>query len=80
MRVSEGFRDATYLDGVTLLDQIDVNDFPEDVVREILNFKDEDDDNGRSQTVAIRLPNGDLVLGFFPQGDTYEYVTQHWYV
>lgn len=78
MRISEGLRDATYHDGDTVRDQLDVNDFPEDVFREILITKDEDEDNGRSQTVAIRLPNGDLVLGFYPQGDTYEYVTQYW--
>lgn len=78
MRISEGLRDATYDDGETVRDQIDVNDFPEDVFRELLVTKDEDEDNGRSQTVAMRLPNGDLILGFFPQGDTYEYVTQYW--
>ena len=48
-----------------------IDDFPEDVFREILNTRDPDDDNGRSQVVQIRLPNGDLFLGFAPQGDTY---------
>lgn len=27
--------------------------------------------DGRSSWVWIRLPNGDLILGVFPQGDTY---------
>lgn len=32
---------------------------------------DPEDDNGRSQFQWFRLPNGDLILGVFPQGDTY---------
>lgn len=32
---------------------------------------DENDPNGRSQWMWLRLPNGDLILGIFPQGDTY---------
>lgn len=28
-------------------------------------------DNGRSEWVWIRIPNGDLILGVFPRGDTY---------
>lgn len=31
----------------------------------------EDDLDGRSQWLWIRFPNGDLVLGVFPQGETY---------
>lgn len=27
--------------------------------------------DGRSEWLWLRLPNGDLVLGVFPQGDTY---------
>lgn len=27
--------------------------------------------DGRSEWIWLRLPNGDLVLGVFPQGDTY---------
>jgi hypothetical protein len=27
--------------------------------------------DGRSPFVWVRLPNGDLILGVFPQGDTY---------
>lgn len=30
--------------------------------------------DGRSDWVWLRLPNGDLILGVFPQGATYEYV------
>lgn len=26
---------------------------------------------GRSNWIWVRLPNGDLILGVFPQGDTY---------
>lgn len=33
-------------------------------------------DDGRSNWVWVRLANGDLILGCFPQGDTYELVTQ----
>jgi hypothetical protein len=31
----------------------------------------EDTEDGRSEWLWIRLPNGDLILGVFPQGDTY---------
>ena len=31
----------------------------------------EDTEDGRSQFMWLRLPNGDLMLGVFPQGDTY---------
>jgi hypothetical protein len=30
-----------------------------------------DDEDGRSNWVWLHLPNGDLVLALFPQGDTY---------
>lgn len=36
--------------------------------------RSEDDPNGRSNWLWVRLPNGDLILGVFPQGDTYEMV------
>lgn len=29
------------------------------------------EDDGRSDWCWIRLPNGDLILGVFPQGETY---------
>jgi hypothetical protein len=32
---------------------------------------DEDSEDGRSNWCWIRLLNGDLILGVFPQGDTY---------
>lgn len=79
-RISEGFKDASASHPEEIVGHrpgdILVNDFPEDLFREILVTKDSDDDDGRSQVVGIRLPNGDLILGFYPQGDTYEYVTQ----
>lgn len=82
MRINEGFKDAAapYPEEVVGSRPTDilVNDFPEDLFRELLTTRDPEDDDGRSQVVAIRLQNGDLVLGFFPQGDTYEYVTQHY--
>jgi hypothetical protein len=31
----------------------------------------EDDDDGRSEWLWVRLPNADLILGVYPQGDTY---------
>ena len=32
---------------------------------------DENDPDGRSEYMWVRLPNGDCILGVFPQGDTY---------
>lgn len=32
---------------------------------------DEDSPDGRSNWVWVRLANGDLILGLYPQGDTY---------
>lgn len=37
---------------------------------------DENDEEGRSQFVWVRLPNGDLILGVFPQGGTYHLATE----
>ncbi len=34
------------------------------------------DEDGRSEWLWVRLPNGDLVLGVYPQGDTYM-ATEH---
>lgn len=34
------------------------------------------DNDGRSQWVWLRLANGDLMLGTFPRGETYEYVAE----
>lgn len=36
---------------------------------------DENDPDGRSEYMWVRLANGDLILGVFPQGDTYVEVT-----
>ncbi len=33
-----------------------------------------DGNNGRSNWVWVRLPNGDLILGVYPQGETYDAV------
>jgi hypothetical protein len=70
-------KDATYQDGDEVFDQILVDDFPEDVLREFLN-RDPEEDDTRSQVVMIRFPNGDLVLGFYPQGDTYLETERYW--
>jgi hypothetical protein len=32
---------------------------------------DPESPEGRSQWVWVRLPDGDLILGLYPQGDTY---------
>lgn len=42
-----------------------------DVAQQVLNAPVGDLD-GRSEFVWLRLPNGDLLLGVFPFGDTYE--------
>jgi hypothetical protein len=42
---------------------------PEDVTKVLAAA--ENDPDGRSQFVWLRLANGDLMLGVFPQGDTY---------
>jgi len=39
-------------------------------VRNVVNA-DPTSPDGRSQWVWLRLANGDLILGMFPQGDTY---------
>lgn len=33
--------------------------------------QNENDPDGRSEWLWVRLPNGDLILGVYPQGDTY---------
>lgn len=77
MQIQTGLKDATYQDGDEVFDQILVDDFPEDVLREFLN-RDPEEDDTRSQVVMIRFPNGDLVLGFYPQGDTYLETERYW--
>lgn len=39
-------------------------------IKKVLNAEQGDDD-GRSEYCWLRLPNGDLMLGVFPRGDTY---------
>lgn len=41
------------------------------VVKRVLD-KSKHDPDGRSNWMWLRLPNGDLILGVYPQGDTYE--------
>lgn len=38
---------------------------------ELVLAADEQSHNGRSQFVWVRLANGDLLLGVYPQGETY---------
>lgn len=44
---------------------------PEAVAYVLAAEENDKNDNGRSEWLWIRLANGDLVLGVFPQGDTY---------
>lgn len=46
------------------------DDFPEEVFEDLLS-RDPEAEDTRSQVLQLRLPNGDLFLGFFPQGDSY---------
>jgi hypothetical protein len=62
MRVQEGDNEV--------FGHINVADFPEDTFRDLLD-RDPEVDDTRSQTLQFRLPNGDLILGFYPQGDSY---------
>lgn len=52
---------------------------PKAAVDYILQQKEETESfsDGRSQWIWIRLPDGDLVLAVYPQGDTY-FATEHW--
>lgn len=45
---------------------------PTDVLKVIM--QDDEGDNGRSEWLWVTLPNGDLILGTYPQGNTYEIV------
>lgn len=42
-----------------------------EIVKMVLAAKVKDPD-GRSQFLWVRLPNGDLILGVYPQAGTYE--------
>jgi hypothetical protein len=46
---------------------------PEDVMRVLDTAVG--DGNGRTQWIWVRLQNGDLILGCFPTGETYEAVS-----
>lgn len=63
--------DTTYFQEPGVLDvRMLVADFPEEEFRKLLRLDPEVDDT-RSQVLQFRLANGDLVLGFYPQGDSY---------
>lgn len=76
-RIPTGTRDfsdeSTVNDGdIRGLAHAYIEDFPEHMFREVFVRYDPDDgDDGRSQVVQIRFPNGDLFLGFAPQGEVY---------
>ena len=46
-----------------------------EIVTKVLNANELSSD-GRSQWMWLRLPNGDLILGVFPMGNTYEMCEQ----
>jgi hypothetical protein len=73
MRVSEGHREQ--LDNDEGYYGYQVQDAPKEAVDIVINATLETND-GRSQWVWIRLPDGDLVLAVYPQGDTY-FATEH---
>lgn len=50
--------------------KVHIHPASDESVHAVLNA-DPDDPDGRSQWLWVRLPNGDLVLGIFPQGETY---------
>lgn len=52
---------------------------PNEAVLHVLSQPVETEDNhdGRSKWLWLRLPDGDLVLACYPQGDTY-FATEHW--
>lgn len=61
--------ELTYtVDGKTFT-EMHVDTFPEEVFRTILD--EPEGDETRSPVLQFRLPNGDLILGFFPRSDTY---------
>lgn len=74
MRIPDGFRPPDDDDDVNSGTQIETA--PKEAVEYVL-AADENSLDGCSQWVWVRLPNGDLVLGVFPQGDTY-LSTEQW--
>jgi hypothetical protein len=77
-RIQEGFQDFAHYEDEKVFTEVGINDFPEDVFREIFVRHDPDAEDGRSQVVQIRFPNGDLFLGFAPQGDTYSEIEEYY--
>ena len=71
--MTRSFSAHDILDGDRLLASVEPATCAE--VDAVLNAEP-DGDHGRSGWMWLRLPNGDLMLGCFPQGDTYEVVTQ----
>lgn len=69
MRVSTNPINVLSADDVTNLDVTRSDAHPRDVNH--VMSKRVDDEDGRSQWQWFRLPNGDLILGTFPQGSTY---------
>jgi hypothetical protein len=67
-RVRTGPRNLGY--GTDQQAQVHLQDAAPEAVTEVL-AADPNDEDGRSQWVWMRFPNGDLVLATFPQGDTY---------
>lgn len=47
------------------------------MLKQPINLHQENDSDGRSHWVWIRLPDGDLVLAFYPQGEAY-FATEQW--
>lgn len=48
-----------------------IHDASQESVYLVLAADPHDEWDGRSQWMWVRLQNGDLILGVFPQGDTY---------
>jgi hypothetical protein len=65
--VKTGVSDFADADGVTTMHTKDAAGWAIEAVL----AADPSSEDGRSQWVWIRLPNGDLVLALYPQGDTY---------
>jgi hypothetical protein len=59
--------DQEYRDGASF---ITIKPASPESVAEVL-AADEDDDDGRSEWLWVILPNGDTILGLYPQGETY---------
>ncbi len=74
-KISTGQRNMGY-DGDDKLSEFDtahvvIGDASYSSVLTVLAADESSENDGRSQWVWVRFPNGDLLLGTFPQGDTY---------